>query len=74
MSRTTPDRIADVQLRHQGSLIGFDPLTQAARDWISEHLPDDVPILGHVTYVETRYADQVIDGMISDSLIVQWPS
>ena len=74
MSQLTPDRIADVQLRHEGTLIGFEPLTQAARDWFSEHLPDDMPTLGNVAYVETRYADQSIDGLVSDGLIVQWPS
>jgi hypothetical protein len=74
MSRTTPDRLADVQVRRKGTLAGFEPLSQAARTWISEHLPDNGPQFGHVTYIEIRCADQVIDDMIRGGLIVQWLS
>lgn len=59
----------DIQFSNHGSLIGLAPRTDEASAWMSEHIPD-AQCLGLVRFVEPRYADAIIDGMIDDGLTV----
>ena len=63
--------MADVVVSNEGSLIGFQPLSDGAKDWIKENIPDDAPWLGARFFAEPRYAQNIIDGMISAGLEVQ---
>ena len=60
----------DVEVRDEGTLLVFVPLTGAARDWCRECLPFDCPRWAGGYVVEHRYADDIIDGMTGDGLEV----
>lgn len=62
----------DVVVIHHGSLVGMKPDSDAARDWIALHIPDDAPWLGGSLMVEARFADAILDGMTDDGLVVGW--
>lgn len=62
----------DVRFYNQGSLIGIDARTQAAKDWIAENVQADGCMwLGHVLYAEYRYARTIADAMIADGFNVE---
>ena len=56
------------QIIDAGSLVGFLPLTDDASAWWDENVADG-PCLGRVRYVEHRFADDIIDGLVSEGLI-----
>lgn len=60
----------DVSLRNEGSIILFTPLTEGARDWISENIPEDATWWSTSLVVDHRYAGQIIEGMEAAGLIV----
>lgn len=60
----------DVDVVNHGSLVGFTLLSDAAREWAEENLPEDAPRMGPTIYVEHRYADDIRNGMEGDGLIV----
>lgn len=60
----------DVQLRDEGTLLVFTPLSDAGRDWCRECLPFDCPRWAGGYVVEHRYAHDIIDGMTGDGLEV----
>lgn len=61
----------DFYIHDQGSVVVIIPATEAAEQWTLEHIPDDAPRFGLGFVVEHRYADDVIEGAITDGLIVQ---
>ena len=61
-------KIADVLVRNEGSLFLFHPLSDAAKDWIKEHIPDDAQWFGKALVVETRYVGNIVEGMRADGL------
>lgn len=63
----------DVRVSDHGSMVGLEPVTDAARAWIGEHIPDDAPWLGKVLMVEARLAPDVLAGMVEADLIVELP-
>jgi hypothetical protein len=58
----------DVQVINHGSLIGFLPMTQEAKDWIDEKVDPDAQYLGRQLMVEPRYAGDIVLGMAADGL------
>ena len=60
----------DVDIINHGSLIGFTLLSDAAKDWADEHLPNDAPRMGLTVFVEPRYAEAIREGMEGDGLVV----
>jgi hypothetical protein len=60
----------DVDMANEGSLISFKLISEAARDWAKEHLPDDAPRMGSTVFVEPRYASDILNGMESDGLTI----
>lgn len=64
-----PDDI-DVEIEDQGSIILFRLATDAAKTWWKENVSPG-QILGGRYVVEHRYADSVIEGMMSDGLNVR---
>ena len=61
----------DVLVRNEGSIFMVNPMTPAAKEWISEHIPDDAQYFGRALIVEHRYIDDIIEGMRGDGLMVQ---
>lgn len=68
MSTTTQK--PDVLIINHGSLVGMTPMSDTAREWMNEHIPDDAQWLGRQLMVEPRYAGDIIDGMQGDGLVV----
>lgn len=58
----------DFELSDHGSIALIRPLTDAARDWCSDNLPDDAMTLGDAYAVEPRYAMDIAEGFIADGL------
>ena len=66
-----PARPTDVQVVCHGSLWLVDPLTEAARAWITEHVPDDAQWWASRLVVEPRYVHDLVVGMRDDGLEVR---
>jgi len=47
------------------------PITDAAREWVAEHLPEDAQHLGESIAVEHRYIHDIVDGARNDGLAVR---
>jgi hypothetical protein len=54
-----------------GSLWLLQPETEAANDWVAEHLPEDVLTWGSSIAVEPRYVADIAVGIQSDGLTVE---
>jgi predicted thioesterase len=46
-------------------------LTDAAREWVAEHLPEDAQRLGNAIAVEHRYIGDIVCGARNDGLAVR---
>lgn len=66
-----PSRQPDVIVDNQGSIVLLRPETNAAKEWLAEHIHVDAMHFGPSLVVEWRYADDIIDGMKRDGLEVQ---
>lgn len=66
------DTQVDVAILDQGSLVGFRPLTDAAKTFIAENVQaESWQWLGRTLMVEHRFADNLIAGMQADGLVVE---
>lgn len=63
-------RPADIGIRDEGSIYLLTPLTEAGRDWMREHLPEDATRFGPATVVEWRFLNDIAQGMIDDGPVV----
>lgn len=64
----------DFRLENHGSLFLLHPLSPAAKNWMDEHLPTDSPetqFWGDAIVIEPRYVGPIIDGILSDGLVVR---
>jgi len=67
--RKTEPPTVDLEVTDEGSIIRFQPLTRAGRDWFEENV--SVPPyarLGAAVCVEARYAAPILDGARSEGL------
>lgn len=63
---------ADVRIQNEGSIFLFHPLTEAAKQWMQEHvLSDEAQFFGKALVVEHRYAGHLAEGMANDGLVVE---
>lgn len=58
----------DVRVENHGSVVLLRPLTDAATNWMEDHLPADAQRWGNAVVVEPRYAQPILDGMVADGL------
>lgn len=65
MSETT-----DVTVRNEGTILLFRPVSEQAREWLSENVQSDATWFGRALVVEHRYADGLIEGLESAGLSV----
>ena len=61
----------DFKLSDQGTLFLLQPLTQAARAWVDEYLPEDAFWFGGSVVVEHRFIGDLVRGAIADGLEVR---
>ena len=69
MPKPTPH--VDVLVSNHGSIFTFALLTDAAKDWVGEHVDPDAQYFGGALVVEHRFAQDLADGMQGDGLQVQ---
>jgi len=60
----------DISVANHGSILIFTPTSDAGREWVSQHLPDDAMRWAGGIVVEPRYAQDIVDGAINDGLDV----
>lgn len=54
----------DYTVSHHGSVCILTPITDAAREWCDEHLPEDAMRWGpHGYVIEPRYLGAIIEGL-----------
>lgn len=61
---------ADVVVTNHGTIILFEPRTEAAREWIDEHVTGETTWFAGALAVEPRFADDLAAGMLGDGLEV----
>lgn len=69
MSDVSEDAV-DVRIVNHLSTVAFEPLTDAAREWIEEHVVEPM-WFGGAVMVEPRYADGLAEGMHNDGLVLE---
>jgi hypothetical protein len=61
----------DVEVSNQGSIFMVYPMTQAAKDWVTENVAiESWQYLGPGFAVDHHYIENLISGMASDGLVV----
>lgn len=63
----------DFILQDHGSISLLTPITEAAREWVAEHLPEDAPIFGLSFAIEHRCVEPILHGIADAGLTVGAP-
>jgi hypothetical protein len=63
--------VADFFVQNEGSLFLLRPLTDAAREWIGEYIPEGAQTWGDAIVIEHRYIADVVAGAQRDGLVVE---
>ena len=71
MSKARKENPADFLVTGGGTVYLLHPLTDAAREWVAEHLPEDAQRLGNGIAVEHRYIGDIVCGARNDGLSVR---
>jgi hypothetical protein len=58
----------DFNVENHGSIILLWPLTTAASEWITDHIPEDAQVFGNAIVVEPRYIEDILAGITADGL------
>lgn len=58
----------DLHYVNHGSIVTMEPLSDAARQWIDENIPDDALRFGDSIAIEPRYFGEIAYGAQSDGL------
>ena len=62
---------ADLTFANHGSVWLLRADTDAGRDWIADHIPDDAQTWSGQIVVEPRYVSDIAEGAINDGLEVR---
>lgn len=60
----------DFVVSDHGTIILLRPRTDAAKDWVSEYLPEDAQWIGRAVAIERRYFEPIYDGIVGDGLSI----
>ena len=60
----------DLAFSGSGSVYLLHAYSDAGREWIAEHIPDDAMTLGSAIAVEWRFVDDIANGAMADGLLV----
>ena len=63
--------LPDFTLANHFSICLLQPVTEAARNWIDEHIPDDAQVFGSAIVIEPRYVRDILLGVQADGLSVR---
>lgn len=64
--------MADFQVIDKGSVVGFAPQTDAAQDFLDEHVHvESWQWLGNFFYADHRPAQDLLDGIAAEGLTVE---
>jgi hypothetical protein len=64
--------MVDLLIRDEGSVVGFEPQTEAGRTWVDENMAyDSWQVFGGAIWVEHRLAPAIIQGARCDGLEVR---
>jgi hypothetical protein len=58
----------DFTVADHGSIVILTPLTEAAQDWVADHLPEDAMTWGGGIVIEPRYVALILAGIGEDGL------
>lgn len=61
----------DAEVQNEGSIFLLRPLSENAKQWVNEHLPEDRQTFGNAVVVEHRYIEDIVAGMQADGLTVE---
>lgn len=74
MSRTKAQQQADDAFDFVfvdgGTIFLLNPVSEAAKAWVADHIPEDAQWLGPRVAVEHRYIGAIIEGIQGDGLSV----
>jgi hypothetical protein len=60
----------DFSVETHGSIFLLRPLSDAACDWIAEHIPEDAQTFGNAIVVQHRFIGAIVTGARADGLVV----
>jgi hypothetical protein len=63
--------VADFFIRHEGTISLLFPESEAARDWVEAHLPDDALTWASAVCIEHRYVPDILAGIVTDGLTIE---
>lgn len=59
----------DFEVNDEGTIVQIIPVSQTAKDWIDENVESEGwQWLGRALCIDHRYAEDIIDGMLSEGL------
>ncbi len=58
----------DFTLTFDGSIFLLTPMTEAAREWVGEHLPEDAAQWYGATVIEHRFVQDIVQGIVDAGL------
>ena len=61
----------DFTVSNEGSIFILRPISEAAKVWVEEHLPEERQYFGGGVVVEHRYIADIVAGIQADGLEVQ---
>ena len=56
---------------HMSNVCLLTPISDAAREWTNEHIPDTAQWMGPSVAIEVRYADDILEGISDADLTVE---
>lgn len=62
---------ADFDFTNQGSICLLTPLTEDAKNWVTDFLPDDAMRWGAAVVIEPRYVGPILESIENDGLAIQ---
>jgi hypothetical protein len=68
---TATKNAPDISVSNHGTIFLFQPLTEAAKEWINLHVPSDATYFAGSLCVEHRYAYDLAEGMANDGLTLE---
>lgn len=70
-TQTTATATTDFELQRAGGLLILYPRTDAAKEWVADHISDEATRWCGGVVIEHRYMDDVYHGILGDDLTIQ---
>lgn len=63
--------MADLSIQNEGTIFLLRAHTDAGKEWIAKHIPDDAQHFGGAVVVEHRFIGDIAQGAVNDGLEVE---